>query len=108
MVVQNCLSEEENNKNIELLTGSFFNNKDNKNEYKVTRKQKELLEQIESFIRSNEDYYEQFGYDAGEAHPGMNGQFYEEVKNGKELNLNDKRVQYLLTFHSERVSIIIE
>lgn len=75
---------------------------------KLRANKKELLEQIESFIRSNEDYYEQFGYDAGEAHLGMNGQFYEEVKNGKELNLNDKRVQYLLTFHSERVSIIIE
>ena len=75
---------------------------------KLRANKKELLEQIESFIRSNEDYYEQFGYDAGEAHPGMNGQFYEEVKNGKELSLNDKRVQYLLTFHSERVSIIIE
>ena len=75
---------------------------------KLRANKKELLEQIESFIRSNEDYYEQFGYDAGEAHAGVDGQFYKEVKNGKELNLNDKRVQYLLTFHSERVSIIIE
>lgn len=71
-------------------------------------KKEELLKQIKSFILSNNDYYEQFGYDAGEAHPGMNGQFYEEVKNGKELNLDDKRVQYLLTFHAKRVSIIIE
>lgn len=46
---------------------------------KLRANKKELLEQIESFIRSNEDYYEQFGYDAGEAHPGMNGQFYPKI-----------------------------
>lgn len=75
---------------------------------KLRVKKEELLKQIESFIISNDDYYEQFGYDAGEAHPGMNGQFYTDVKNCKELNLNDKRVQYLLTFHAESTLIIIE
>ncbi len=46
---------------------------------KLRANKKELLEQIESFIRSNEDYYEQFGYDAGEAHPEINGQFYPKI-----------------------------
>lgn len=75
---------------------------------KLLAKKEDLLKQIESFILSNNDYYEQFGYNAGEAHPGMNGAFYDEVKNGRELNLNDKRVQYVLMFHAESTKITIE
>lgn len=75
---------------------------------KLLAKKEDVLKQIKSFIRSNGDYYEQFGYDAGEAHPGMNMQFYNEVKNTKELNLNDKRVQYILMFHAQSTRIVLE
>lgn len=37
-----CLSEEESNKNIKLPAGSFFNKKDNKNEYRITSKKRRI------------------------------------------------------------------
>ena len=61
----------------------------------------ELLKEIISFVNSNNDYEDCFGPTpvGGEAHPGINMQFYYEVESSKEIDLNDKRILYILNFN---------
>lgn len=67
-------------------------------------KKQDFLDRIESLMFSNEQYRDCFGYDAGEAHPGMNHDFYVYIKNAKEINLGDERVQYVVNFNSKSIN----